>query len=132
MRGDDELKKSCPYCGRVHDKGFVCPKKLKPQKKEPTDITAFRSSARWQKTRDFIVRRDNFLCRICLENGILTSGDLTVHHIVPLAVDFSKRVDPDNLITVCPQCHEKAESGSIGADHLRVLAMSEIPPAPMS
>ena len=124
------MKKSCPYCGRVHEKGFVCTKKPVPQKKEPTKITAFRSSAQWQKTRGFIVKRDKFLCKICLENGVFTSGDLQVHHITPLAADFSKRTAPDNLITLCPKHHEDAEKGAIGADHLRELAVSEIPPAP--
>ena len=125
------MKKSCPYCGRVHDRGFECPKKPAfSSKKVTTEITSFRSSSKWQKIRDFIVKRDNFLCRNCLENGVFTSGDLQVHHIVPLSVDFSKRCDPGNLITLCPKCHEDAERGTISADRLRELAGGDIPPAP--
>ena len=125
------MKKSCPYCGRIHEKGFQCPKKPAFQSKnDVTEITCFRSSANWQKTRNFIVKRDRFLCRICLENGVFTSGDLEVHHITPLAVDFSKRLDADNLITLCPKHHEDAERGAIEASHLRELAGADIPPAP--
>lgn len=128
----DAMKKSCPYCGHIHEKDFICPKKPKPQSKERTDIVRFRSSSKWQKIRDFIVKRDHFLCRICLENGVFTSGDLQVHHITPLAADFALRCDPDNLITLCPKCHEDAERGAISADRLRELAGGDIPPAAMA
>ena len=126
LRGGD-MKKSCPYCGRIHDKKFICPKKPKPLPKERTEIVRFRSSLQWQKMRDFIVKRDHFLCKICLKNGIFTSGDLQVHHIIPLAADFSKRCDPDNLITLCPKCHEAAERGDFPVSELIALTSESTP-----
>ncbi len=121
------MLKSCASCGRVHAKGIDCPKKPKP-KKEKTEITKFRSSAKWKRVREATVRRDNYLCRVCLSKGIYKSEDLEVHHIVPLIIDFSLRTDTDNLITLCGTCHEKAECGSIPADTLRELVVSESPP----
>ena len=53
--------------------------------------------------------------------------DISVHHIIPLAVDYSKRLDNDNLISLCHYHHERAESGEISPDRLRELAA--IPPA---
>ena len=124
------MKRSCPYCGHIHEKKYICPKKPKPQPKERTEIVRFRSSKRWQKTRDFIVKRDRFLCRKCLKSGIFVSGDLQVHHIIPLAADFSRRCDPENLITLCPKCHEAAERGDIPASELIALTKADTPPAP--
>ncbi|MGN1416254.1 MAG: HNH endonuclease [Oscillospiraceae bacterium] len=65
------------------------------------------------------------MCRVCLENGIYCSGDLSVHHITPIASDYSKRLDDDNLITLCSYHHEAAEKGEISAEHLRSLAEHE-------
>ena len=84
--------------------------KTKPQK--------FRSSYAWLKKQRGIRERDLNLCRICLLNLYDTSNrfnynDLSVHHITPLINDFSKRLDDDNLITLCRHHHELAEAGII-------------------
>ena len=127
------MKKSCSYCGRVHPRGYICPYKPKPPKRYykqyhkqnyiKTDNEKFRSSIKWQKKRAIIAQRDLFLCRVCLENGEYTQ-DIQVHHITPLKTDFSKRLDDDNLISLCPHHHELAERGAIPAEHLRELAAS--------
>ena len=80
--------------------------------------------------RGKIVKRDHFLCRNCLKNGVFTSGDLQVHHIVPLSADFTRRADPDNLITLCPKCHEAAERGDIPAAELIALTGADTPLPP--
>jgi len=41
---------------------------------------------------------------------------------VPLAVDFSRRLDDDSLISLCGCHHEQAEAGKIPAERLRELA----------
>jgi 5-methylcytosine-specific restriction endonuclease McrA len=43
---------------------------------------------------------------------------LSVHHITSLKEDFSKRLDNDNLITLCELCHRKAEVGAIKKEEL--------------
>lgn len=120
------MRRSCVYCGRIHPKGYICP--LKPvRRKGRSNADRFRSTSVWQKKRAYIAARDRHLCRICLANGIY-SQDIQVHHITPLADDYDKRLDDDNLISLCPVHHEQAECGQIPADHLRELAVS--PPVP--
>ena len=35
----------------------------------------------------------------------ITTDNLEIHHIEPLAVKWEKRLQNDNLITLCCQCH---------------------------
>lgn len=117
------MRKSCVYCGGIHPQGYVCPYKPK-NRKGRSKADKFRCTAAWQKKRAYIAARDRHLCRICLANGIY-SHDIQVHHITPLAEDYDKRLDDDNLISLCPLHHEQAECGLISADLLRKLAASE-------
>ena len=121
------MLRSCAYCGRVHDRSFDCPKKPKKEK-AVNDITKFRGSSKWKRLREAIVCRDRCLCCVCRSKGIYKSDDLSVHHIVPLVIDFSLRTDPDNLITLCTTHHEEAERGDIPADVLRGLIQAEDTP----
>lgn len=129
------MKKTCVYCGRIHEKGYICEyKSIKRKSKSTKD--KFRSTVTWQKKRNAIVERDMYMCRVCFENykqGKISiqqlnasSKCLQVHHIIPLADDYSLRIDDHNLITLCPVHHELAERGEIAADHLNELA--DIPP----
>ena len=122
------MKKTCVYCGRGHPKGYICP--AKPvRRKRRSKADKFRSTITWQKKRSHIAERDRYLCRICLGNGIY-SHDIQVHHITPLADDYSLRLEDSNLITLCPFHHEQAERGKISAEHLRELTGS--PPEGMN
>ena len=121
---------SCRYCGRVHKRGDVCPKR--PQghhpKGKPTREDKFRRTRKWQAMREQILERDYHMCRICFEGkyGAFPPGKLEVHHIVPLVEDYSLRMEEDNLITLCPLHHHDAEDGTISREELRALA--EHPP----
>lgn len=118
------MKKACRYCGKIHDRNYICP--LKPvRNKRLTKFDKFRSGREWQCKRAAIARRDLHLCRVCFQSGIYNSN-IEVHHIVPLSVDYSKRLDSDNLISLCHKHHEAAEAGVITAEELRRY----IPPAP--
>lgn len=113
------MKRSCPYCGRVHDYSYVCPKKSKPIEKRDKDIKRFRGSDVWKSVRADILDRDKGLCVVCRlglcgEPVDLVPAD-SVHHIIPLAEDFEQRTDPDNLISLCDYHHELAENGRIPA-----------------
>lgn len=114
------MKKACKHCGKVHDKSYKCSKK--PVKiKRSTEFDIFRSSYAWQKKREAIKKRDNFCCKICFLNIFNKKIDnfyIEVHHIIPLAEDYSKRLDDDNLITLCEQHHKMAENGVISRDTL--------------
>lgn len=75
---------------------------------------SFYHSKEWQAVRRQVLDRDHYLCQVCKRAGRITPAG-TVHHITPLRVDYSKRLDPANLETICPACHnaehrERAQS----------------------
>lgn len=123
------MLKSCQYCGGLHKQGEECnrkPKKIYHNKitDDNREIQKFRWSKQWQRKRESIKRRDNYLCVACLlglkgTTKRLNTVGLSVHHITPLAVDFDKRLDDDNLITLCSLHHSMADNGEIDAEILR-------------
>lgn len=126
------MLKSCPYCQRIHDSKIKCNSKIK-YKKQNNKMTIkdkFRSTSAWQKKREEIKERDYFLCRICLYNKKINRLNLQVHHIESLQEDYNKRLDDDNLITLCQNCHEQAEKGHYTKDFLKKLIKAgvNIPP----
>lgn len=59
----------------------------------------------WSHVRQKVLDRDDYTCQICSKRG---DSSLHIHHIM-------KRVEGgtdhyDNLLTVCPSCHKKADS----------------------
>lgn len=118
------MKKSCKYCGRIHDSKYDCG--MKPKRKKPAnEINKFRWSRKWREKREQIVERDNYLCQVCKANGRYTYEKLEVHHITPLKEDFDRRLDEDNLIALCEEHHEKAESGEIKKEYLYSILREE-------
>lgn len=43
-----------------------------------------------------------------LDNDEITACDL-VHHITPIRIDFSKRLDAKELIPICHACHNSID-----------------------
>lgn len=128
------MLKACRYCGRIHDKKFDCPAKLRTMRERDAvtrererEIRAFRSSAAWRRKSEMIKLRDGRLCLICrdeLQRFHTKTGAVLgteVHHIVPLSVDFSARLDDSNLITLCRIHHERAEAGKYPQAFLKAL-----------
>ena len=79
----------------------------------------FYNSAAWKRKRQKILRRDKFLCVECKRYGRRDSDGMpvaaeTVHHIIPLEIDPTKKLDNDNLQSLCIACHNKKhpEKGS--------------------
>ena len=69
------------------------------------------------------------MCRVCLEQGRITTGKIEAHHIVPLVEDKDLAYDVDNGITLCIKHHKAADRGEIDRDKLRRLAvMVDTPP----
>lgn len=112
------MLKSCKYCGRIHDSKFDCGKKPKRQK-DPNKINKFRWTRAWREKRNQIVERDLHLCQVCKQDNQFTYDGLEVHHITSLEEDFDKRLDDENLITLCEEHHEEAECGDISKEYLQ-------------
>lgn len=53
--------------------------------------------------REEIYARDDYTCRLCYTHG----GKLTLHHIVPVWQNIELIDEPQNLVTLCKDCHHK-------------------------
>ena len=71
--------------------------------------------------REEIKKRDNYLCQVCLKHGRFIYQDVQVHHIIPINKDYDKRLDSNNLITLCTLHHKDAERGIISVEELHSL-----------
>ena len=94
---------------------------------QATQQQLFRNTSAWQRKRHEILKRDNFCCRVCLDNKILTRDGLQVHHIVPIREADHLKLEDRNLITLCYSCHEMVEHDKSKRAWLMYLADS--PPA---
>ena len=86
--------------------------------KKDTKANRFRNSAAWIKKREEIRERDNNLCQACIRELEGTkvkynSSLLSVHHAISIHKDYGRRLDDDNLITLCAYHHDQAEKGRI-------------------
>ena len=70
---------------------------------------AFYKSRAWVAARWRVLIRDNYLCQECLRQGYIIRAD-TVHHKIELKEDWSKRLQIDNLVSLCTECHNRMHS----------------------
>ena len=129
------LLKSCTYCGKIHDKKYICMEKdmaiRKRQKKDSTmEENKFRWSGVWKRKAEEIKQRDKYLCQVCARELYNTTNkynthNLEVHHAVGLREDFSARLDNNNLITLCREHHEAAECGAIPLEEIKRIIMEQ-------
>ena len=110
------MLRTCNVCGGIHQEDKMC--KRKYTSKKNSKANSFRNTNAWIIKREQIKRRDKYLCQVCLKNGIYTYNNLQVHHIIPINIDYSKRLDSDNLITLCTYHHNQAEKGLITREQL--------------
>lgn len=123
---------TCSYCGVV-PRGHQCKYKKRYKRVKDTKENKFRSTISWTKKSIEIRERDKYLCRVCMTEKYNTINKynfdkLEVHHIIPLSEDYSKRLDNDNLITLCKYHHNMAEAGQIPRNELMDLVSK--PPVP--
>lgn len=76
----------------------------------------FYRSAKWKKTRNNIILRDNG-CDLAMPGYELSSSNILVHHIMPITIedimeDSYKLYDPNNLICVSLETHNKIHYGT--------------------
>ena len=74
-----------------------------------------------ETTKNQIKKRDKYLCQLCLKDNVYNYDDLQVHHIIPIAKNYDRRLDSDNLITLCRMHHEQAEKVIISKEELHEL-----------
>ena len=108
-------------------RGHNCPYKTYKKREKDSKADKFRKTKLWTNKSIEIRQRDRYLCRVCEANLYNTirqfnSSGIEVHHITPVAENYDKRLDNDNLITLCQYHHKLAEAGAIPRDLLQELA----------
>jgi 5-methylcytosine-specific restriction endonuclease McrA len=63
----------------------------------------------WKELAKSILKRDDYRCRKC-GAGHSGKNTLEVHHIKPWSRFPGLRFEPNNLLTVCKECHKKIHS----------------------
>lgn len=69
----------------------------------------FYKSKEWFKVRAQVLSLALYRCCVC-GRDVRGKGNSRVDHIVPLRVDWSKRLDKSNLRVLCPSCDNKRHS----------------------
>ena len=138
-------KKYCSKCRNIHEVGqcnkeptlvekdIADKKKMNSKRKsfktydemteEELMLQKFYNSKEWRTKREQILARSNGLCVVCWLIGRVRSAT-SVHHIKKLREHFELRLDDDNLIAVCRDCHELVESSCSSADEVLLLIES--------
>src|SRR5574344_1777253 len=115
------MLKTCSVCGGMHEEDKMY--KRLYNKKIDTKAVSFRNSYDWRLKRTQIKVRDMYLCQVCLKekhdtNFKYNHNHVQIHHIIPIAEYFYKRLDDDNLICLCSYHHRLAEDGIISREEL--------------
>lgn len=79
------------------------------EKQQPKKI---RNSIEYKEWREAVFNRDNYTCQNCGKKG----GKLNAHHIKPFKDYPGLRLDTDNGITLCINCHKAVHRGKIVID----------------
>ncbi|HAU85073.1 MAG TPA: HNH endonuclease [Lachnospiraceae bacterium] len=101
-------KKICGSCGKFFNEGTRCEcrKAANTEARRNYERDPMIGSYRWKKKREFIRRRDNNMCQRCLiKYKLITTTDLSVHHIKSRNHYPELAWDDDNLICVCGSCN---------------------------
>ena len=77
----------------------------------------FRGSPAWKRKRAEVLRQDHYRCQIC---GCNTK--LQVHHIISLDINEKLKLDNNNLITLCSNCHKDVHNNLYSQIYLINLA----------
>ena len=136
------MLKSCQYCGRIHDSKHICERKRQKIKarqscrsKDNQQIYNFHRSQDWKNKSIEIRQRDNYCCQVCIR-GLhepirkYETENISVHHIIPIAEEWDRRMDNDILISLCRRHHEMADAGEISREWLLRIAEEQGRTAP--
>ena len=73
---------------------------------------SFYNSKAWRNCRREVLRRDLYTCHDCYGRA------QEIHHIIELTpeniTDETIALNPDNLMSLCHDCHNKRTAGDIG------------------
>jgi len=83
----------------------------------------------WNRVRREALKRDGYACVVCGADRIEIGRNPDVHHLIPVRSfaasddhDVSDAHYLDNVVSLCVDCHRKADAGLIRSDRLRSVA----------
>jgi HNH endonuclease len=77
--------------------------------------------AAYTKLRLQILERDGYQCQHCRVRAI-DGHLLETHHVVKRSADKTRRLDPQNLVTLCKSCHSRTD---FAYQHGRLVVSAE-------
>ena len=112
------IYKRCIQCGKRIPEGTTCScviqmqqrmKKLRDKdydaNRRDRQSKAFYESKEWKRVRDGVLLLDDYIdVYLYVTTGEIVPAD-TVHHIIPLRDDWSRRCDVNNLISLSQGSH---------------------------
>lgn len=102
------------HCQKHENKGAET---YKDRKQADGKYLTFYNSKLWRKT-SYLYRLNHPLCEDCLLDNVIIKADV-VDHIIELKDDWSKRLDEDNLRSLCHSHHNKKTAKVRTARHLK-------------
>ena len=98
-----KAKKICPDCRKIKDLSCVCPPKESHQGFKKNNYNLY-NSRKW-RTFSHKLRKDNPLCKICLDEGRTTPSSMVDHK---RSINSGGSIwDVNNLQCLCSSCHAK-------------------------
>lgn len=119
--------KTCTYCRKIHDSSVKCGGKKDYYREKNSryskdkDYISFIKSKEWRNKSVEIKILDSYCCLMCKSLGLASPTYLEVHHISKVRNNFEKRLDNDNLITLCVFHHKQADDNTISSSELYEL-----------
>ena len=93
------------YCA-IHEKEYISySNRVYDNTTRDESIAKFYNSKSWKSVRNRKIKADP-ICEHCKEKGKIEIAK-EVDHIIPIKVDWSKRLDINNLQSLCKSCHRK-------------------------
>jgi 5-methylcytosine-specific restriction enzyme A len=103
------------YCGEQGCKtlissGRYCANHKRKQKKKVvySKNKSFYRTRAWKDLKLFCYQRDRGCCQRCKK--FVFGQRAHHHHIVPIQIDPSLKLDADNVMTLCSKCHPIVEA----------------------
>lgn len=114
------MYKACSKCGKTHDYNYKCTHGIKRDytNYNNTDEAKLRHTHKWNIKSEQIKKDSNYLCAVCLDNGIYNYNNLETHHITKIKDDKEQWLDDDNLICLCMLHHKQADKGILTKEYL--------------
>ncbi|BDR75770.1 HNH endonuclease [Clostridium tetani] len=86
--------------------------------KDNIKYTRFYNSVEWKRLSNYIRSKCNNMCIMCLLEEDKISPVDVVHHVIPIRMNFSKRLQESNLLPLCHNCHNKVDHEDITKEYV--------------